>query len=326
MNNGSYPMDKIKAMQTFVRIVEANSFSKAAETLNLPRAALTATLQKLEAYLGTQLLQRTTRRLSLTPEGAEYFRHCIDILKAVDTAELAFRGPDAKKPRGLLRINLPNTVGRRLVMPHIAQFHAAWPDVQLQLSLTDRLVDLTQEGIDCALRVGTLQDSAFIGKQVGLMRFVTCASPAYLARHGTPHTLTDLAAHRGIMHYSGRTGRAFDWDFQQGKEVLRVQMAGPIAVNDADASVDCALQGLGLAQAAVYQVRQHLDSGALVAVLADHPPTPMPMSLLTPQGRLAAPKLQAFAGWITALLAENADVQGKRPESQAKKSPLQGAG
>ena len=302
-------MDKIKAMQTFVRIVEANSFSKAAETLNLPRAALTATLQKLEAYLGTQLLQRTTRRLSLTPEGAEYFRHCIDILKAVDTAELAFRGPDATKPRGLLRINLPNTVGRRLVVPHIAHFHAAWPDVQLQLSLTDRLVDLTQEGIDCALRVGTLQDSAFIGKQVGLMRFVTCASPAYLAQHGTPHTLADLAVHRGIMHYSGRTGRAFDWDFLQDKEVVRVQMAGPIAVNDADASVDCALQGLGLAQAAVYQVRRHLDSGALVAVLPALPPTPMPMSLLTPQGRLAAPKVQAFAGWLTGLLAENADVQ-----------------
>ncbi|SIR63623.1 transcriptional regulator, LysR family [Janthinobacterium sp. TND4EL3] len=302
-------MDKIKAMQTFVRIVEANSFSKAAETLNLPRAALTATLQKLEAYLGTQLLQRTTRRLSLTPEGAEYFHHCVAILKAVDTAELAFRGPDAKKPRGLLRINLPSTVGRTLVVPHLAQFHAACPEVHLQLSLTDRLIDLTQEGIDCALRVGDLQDSAFIGKQIGQMRFVTCASPAYLARHGTPHTLAELAAHRGIMHYSGRTGRAFDWDFLQDKEVVRVQMAGPIAVNDADASVDCALQGLGLAQAAVYQVRRHLDSGALVAVLPAHPPTPMPISLLTPQGRLAAPKVQAFAGWLTGLLAENADVQ-----------------
>ncbi|MEG2961137.1 MAG: LysR family transcriptional regulator, partial [Janthinobacterium sp.] len=269
-------MDKIKAMQTFVRIVEANSFSKAAETLNLPRAALTATLQKLEAYLGTQLLQRTTRRLSLTPEGAEYFHHCVAILKAVDTAELAFRGPDAKKPRGLLRINLPSTVGRTLVVPHLAQFHAACPEVHLQLSLTDRLIDLTQEGIDCALRVGDLQDSAFIGKQIGQMRFVTCASPAYLARHGTPHTLAELAAHQGIMHYSGRTGRAFDWDFLQDKEVVRVQMAGPIAVNDADASVDCALQGLGLAQAAVYQVRRHLDSGALVAVLGRPPPPPQP--------------------------------------------------
>ena len=302
-------MDKIKAMQTFVRIVEANSFSKAAETLNLPRAALTATLQKLEAYLGTQLLQRTTRRLSLTPEGADYFRHCIDILRAVDTAELAFRGPEAKKPRGLLRINLPNTVGRRLVIPHVAHFHAAYPEVQLQLSLTDRLVDLTQEGIDCALRVGDLQDSAFIGRRIGLMRFVTCAAPAYLARHGTPQTLEDLAAHRGIMHFSGRTGRAFDWDFQLDGEVVRVPMAGPIAVNDADASVDCALQGLGLAQAAMYQVCEYLDSGALVAVLPACPPTPMPMSLLTPQGRLATPKLQAFTGWITALLATRPDVQ-----------------
>lgn len=302
-------MDKIKAMQTFVRIVEANSFSKAAETLNLPRAALTATLQKLEAYLGTQLLQRTTRRLSLTPEGSDYFRHCIAILKAVDTAELAFRGPEAKKPRGLLRINLPNTVGRRLVVPHLAQFHAAYPDVQLQLSLTDRLVDLTQEGIDCALRVGDLQDSAFVGRQIGQMRFVTCAAPAYLAQHGTPQTLAELARHRGIMHFSGRTGRAFDWDFLVENAVVRVQMAGPIAVNDADASVDCALQGLGLAQAAMYQVRQHLDSGALVAVLPDSPPTSMPMSLLTPQGRLATPKLQAFSSWITALFATQADVR-----------------
>ena len=145
-------MDKIKAMQTFVRIVEANSFSKAAETLNLPRAALTATLQKLEAYLGTQLLQRTTRRLSLTPDGADYFGQCLAILGAIDTAELAFRGPDANKPRGMLRVNLPGTVGRTLVMPYLGQFHAAHPAVQLHLSLTDRLVDLTEEGIDCALR------------------------------------------------------------------------------------------------------------------------------------------------------------------------------
>ncbi|MGK5032483.1 LysR substrate-binding domain-containing protein [Janthinobacterium sp. MDT1-19] len=115
------------------------------------------------------------------------------------------------------------------------------------------------------------------------------------------------------MHYSGRTGRAFQWDFLQNnavmREVVRVQMAGSIAVNDADASVDCARQGLGLAQSAMYQVREHLDNGALLAVLADHPPTPMPISLLTPQGRLATPKLQAFASWITALLAAHPDVQ-----------------
>jgi len=302
-------MDKIKAMQTFVRIVEANSFSKAAETLGLPRAALTATMQKLEAYLGTQLLQRTTRRLSLTPDGADYFRDCIAILGAVEASELAFVGPEANKPRGLLRINLPGTVGRQLVLPHIGQFHAQYPDVQLHLGLTDSLVDLTQEGIDCALRVGELQDSAMIGKRIGSMRFVTCAAPSYLAQRGTPRTIADLATHSGIMHFSGRSGRAFDWDFMHEGEVLRVQMKGPLAVNDADGNVTCALQGLGLAQAALYQVREHLDSGALVAVLADYPPTPMAMSLLTPQGRLAVAKVRAFANWVAELLAQNPDVQ-----------------
>lgn len=302
-------MDKIKAMQAFVRIVEANSFSKAAETLGLPRAALTATMQKLEAHLGTQLLQRTTRRLSLTPDGAAYFRDCIAILGAVEASELAFIGPDANKPRGPLRINLPGTVGRQLVLPHIGQFHAQYPEVQLHLSLTDSLVDLTQEGIDCALRVGELQDSAMIGKRIGSMRFVTCAAPSYLTRHGTPRTIADLATHSGIMHFSGRSGRAFDWDFMHEGDVLRVQMKGPLAVSDADGNVTCALQGLGLAQAALYQVREHLGSGALVTVLADYPPTPMAMSLLTPQGRLAVPKVRAFANWVAELLSQNPDVQ-----------------
>lgn len=301
-------MDKIKAMQTFVRIVEANSFSRAAETLNLPRAALTATMQKLETYLGTQLLQRTTRKLSLTPDGAEYFQQCMTILGAVEAAELTFRGPEARKPKGLLRVNLPNTVGRRLVLPHIGRFYDAYPQVELNISLTDRLVDLTQDGIDCALRLGQLQDSSLIGRQIGTMRFLTCAAPAYLARHGMPHSLADLATHRGVMHFSGRTGRAFDWDFVQDGKVVRMAMSGHVAVNDADASLECALQGLGLAQLGAYQVRPHLATGALLSVLEDFPPTTMPISLLTPQGRLATPKVQAFVSWISALFASHADM------------------
>lgn len=302
-------MDKVKAMQTFVRIVEANSFTKAAETLALPRAALTATLQKLEAFLGTQLLQRTTRRLALTPDGAQYYQQCVAILGAIDASELAFRGPDAKRPQGKLRVDLPGTVGRQLILPHIAQFHALYPDVALTLSLTDRLVDVTQEGVDCALRVGALQDSALIGRQIGTMRFVTCAAPAYLARYGTPHTLDELGAHRAVVHFSGRTGRAFDWDFVVDGRVVKVDIGGPISVNDADASVCCALQGLGLAQAASYQVREHLRSGALVQVLAATPPTDMPMSLVYPAGRMAAPRLSAFAGWLGLLFDADPDIR-----------------
>lgn len=302
-------MDKVKAMRTFVRIVEANSFSKAAETLGLPRASLTATMQNLEAFLGTQLLQRTTRRLSLTADGADYLKSCLDILSAIDESELAFRGPNAKKPKGKLRIDLPGAVGRKLVLPRIAQFHALYPEVELVISLSDRLVDIMQEGIDCALRVGRLQDSALIGRQIGNMRFVTCASPAYLKQFGTPVKITDLQSHRAIVHFSGRNGRAFDWDFIVDKEVIKVEMRGPIAVNDADANVCCALQGLGLTQCAVYQAKEHLDSGALVEVLMEWPPTSMPISLLYPPGRMASPKVNVFASWVASLFADDAGLQ-----------------
>lgn len=302
-------MDKIKAMQTFVRIVDANSFTKAAETLGLPRASLTATMQQLETFLGTQLLQRTTRRLSLTPDGAEYYRQCVDILNAVEAAELSFRGPEAKRPKGTLRVNLPGTLGRNFVMPRIAEFHAAYPGVNLDISLTDRLVDVVQEGIDCALRVGQLQDSSMVGRQIGTMRFVTCAAPAYVAQYGTPRRIEDLQGHRCIVHFSGRAGKLFDWEMLVDGKVTKVDITGPIAVDDGDAYLSCALQGLGLAQPAAYLARPHFDSGALVQVLPDMPPTPMPVSLLYPQGRMAAPKLSAFAEWLRALFDSDASVK-----------------
>ncbi|WP_338769939.1 LysR family transcriptional regulator [Massilia sp. METH4] len=300
-------MDKLRAMQVFVRIVEANSFTKAAETLALPRAALTTTIKNLEAYLGTTLLQRTTRRLALTPDGAEYHAQCLQILAAVQAAEQPFRG-GAGKPRGTLRADLPDAVGRHVVLPQLSSFTDAWPELALTLSFSDRLVDLTQEGIDCALRVGALQDSALVGRQVGSMRFATCAAPAYLDRHGTPATIEDLRRHQGIVHFSGRTGRPFDWDFMAGGEVVKMQVPGRIAINNADANVACALQGLGITQAARYQVRGYLERGELVELLADTPPAPMPVSLLYPRGRMAAPKLRVFAAWVTDLLAREPDL------------------
>ncbi|QBE63400.1 LysR family transcriptional regulator [Pseudoduganella lutea] len=299
-------MDKLRAMQVFVRIVEANSFTRAAETLGLPRAALTATIKNLEAYLGTTLLQRTTRKLALTPDGADYHAQCVQILDAVVASEQAFR-PGAA-PRGRLRVDLPDAVGRHVILPHIGGFADAWPELALAFSFSDRLVDLTQQGIDCALRVGDLQDSALVGRPIGSMRFVTCAAPAYLGRHGTPRSIEDLANHQGIVHFSGRTGRPFDWDFIVGGKEVKAHVPGRIAVDNADANVACALQGLGITQAARYQVRGHLERGELVELLADTPPAPMPVSLLYPQGRTAAPKLRVFVEWITARLAGEPDL------------------
>jgi LysR family transcriptional regulator for bpeEF and oprC len=302
-------MDRLKAMQAFVRIVEANSYTKAAETLDLPRAALTATIKKLEAFLGTQLLQRTTRRLSLTADGADYFKQCIDILRAVEDAEGAFRGRSDAKPKGKLRVELPGAVGRHVVMPHIAGFCRDYPEIELVISLSEQVKDLTREGLDCALRVGDLPDSSMIGRRIGTMDFLTCAAPSYLAARGVPHTLDDLHAHVGVTHFSGRTGRPFDWDFVAGGAVVTMAVRGAIAVNEPDAYISCALQGMGLIQAARYQVRDHLAGGALVEVLRDMPPTPMPISLLYPQGRMASPRLGVFAAWIAALFRDDPDLQ-----------------
>jgi len=301
-------MDRLKAMQTFVRIVEANSYTKAAETLDLPRAALTATIQKLEAYLGTQLLQRTTRTLSLTSDGAAYLRHCLAILSAVEAAEAPFRASDAERPRGRLRVEMPGAVGRKVVLPRLAGFRHAYPDVELVLSLGERVVDVVKEGIDCAVRVGALQDSSLIGRRIGTMRSVTCAAPSYLAARGRPQTLDDLAAHEAILHFAGSTGRPFDWDFVVDGAVRKAAVRGTLATNDADGYATLALQGLGLVQIAGYLVREDLARGALVEVLADTPPTPMPVSLVYPQGRMGAPKLQVFARWLEQVFAAEPDL------------------
>jgi len=295
-------LDRIKAMQTFVRIVEAGSFTRAAESLDLPRASLTATMQNLEAYLGRQLLLRTTRSVSPTSDGLDYYERCIAILVALDDAEAPFRAADAP-PQGRLRIELPGALGRNVVMPRLGEFHAAYPQVELVVGLGDRLADLNRDGIDCALRVGELEDSALVGRRVGSMRFVTCAAPSYLARHGRPDTIADLERHLTVVHHSGRTGRPFDWDFEVDGDVVRRAMAGTVAVNDADAYVCAGLQGLGLIQASTYQVDQHLRSGALVPLLVQFPCAAMPVSLVYPVGHRAVPKLRVFHAWIEALFA-----------------------
>ena len=300
-------MDKVKAMQTFVRIVEASSFTKAAESLNLPRASLTATMQNLERRLGAQLLQRTTRRLSLTPDGERYYEQCAAILAAIESAEADFVGPDARRMQGRLRIDLPGALGRAIVLPRIGEFRCAWPGIELAIGMGDRLVDLTAEGIDCALRVGSLPDSRLVARRIGLMRFVIAATPGYLARRGVPAAVDDLPEHDGIVHFSGRTGRAFDWELQQGEAVRKVTLKGGISVNDAEANLILARQGLGLAQLARYQVRGR--EGELVEVLPGVYPTPMPVSLLYPQGRIANPRLQAFAGWLAQVFADDPDLR-----------------
>ncbi|HHT8953677.1 TPA: putative multidrug efflux transcriptional regulator CeoR, partial [Burkholderia cenocepacia] len=238
-------MDRLQAMQVFTRVVDTSSFTKAAETLSLPRASVTTIIQNLEAFLGVRLMHRTTRRLSLTPDGAAYYERCVRILADVEETEASFQANN-RKPHGKLRIDMPGSIGRLLVIPSLCEFHTRYPDIDLQLGLSDRPVDLLQEGVDCVIRVGALQDSSLVARRVGLFECVTVASPDYLERHGEPQTIDDLNQHKAVNYFSSRTGRTIDWTFLiDGKEV-EMKMEGIVSVNDADAYVTCGIEGFGL--------------------------------------------------------------------------------
>ena len=293
-------MDRLQAMQVFTRVVDTNSFTRAAETLDLPRASVTTIIQNLESFLGTRLMHRTTRRLSLTPDGAAYYERCVRILADVEETETSFQSGN-KKPHGKLRIDMPGTIGRLLVIPSLSEFHTRYPDIDLQLGLTDRPVDLLQEGVDCVVRVGALQDSSLVARRIGIFEGVTCAAPDYLQKYGTPRTLDDLESHSAVNYFSSRTGRVIDWAFKvDGKEV-EVKMKGSVSVNDADAYVTCGLEGFGLIQPALFMVLPHLQSGQLVEVLPEIKPMPMPISAVYPHSRHLSPKVRVFVDWIAEL-------------------------
>ncbi|MFL9909719.1 LysR family transcriptional regulator [Paraburkholderia sp. RL17-337-BIB-A] len=290
-------MDRLQAMQVFTRVVDTNSFTRAAETLDLPRASVTTIIQNLEAFLGTRLMHRTTRRLSLTPDGAAYYERCVRILADVEETEASFQSGN-KKPHGKLRIDMPGSIGRLLVIPSLCEFHTRYPDIDLQLGLTDRPVDLLQEGVDCVIRVGALQDSSLVARRIGLFEGVTCAAPDYIERAGMPTSLDDLENHKAVNYFSSRTGRTLDWAFKvDGKEV-EVKMKSIVSVNDADAYVTCGVEGFGLIQPALFMVLPHLRSGQLVEVLPELKPLPMPISAVYPHSRHLSPKVRVFVDWI----------------------------
>ncbi|MBC8748684.1 LysR family transcriptional regulator for bpeEF and oprC [Paraburkholderia sp. WC7.3g] len=293
-------MDRLQAMQVFTRVVDTNSFTRAAETLDLPRASVTTIIQNLEAFLGTRLMHRTTRRLSLTPDGAAYYERCVRILADVEETEASFQSGN-KKPHGKLRIDMPGSIGRLLVIPSLCEFHTRYPDIDLQLGLTDRPVDLLQEGVDCVVRVGALQDSSLVARRIGLFEGVTCASPDYIKRAGVPASLEDLDNHKAVNYFSSRTGRTLDWAFLVNGDEVEVKMKSIVSVNDADAYVTCGLEGFGLIQPALFMVLPHLRSGQLVEVLPEWKPLPMPISAVYPHSRHLSPKVRVFVDWIAEL-------------------------
>jgi DNA-binding transcriptional LysR family regulator len=290
-------MDRFSSMQLFTRIVELGSFTKAADDLGLPRATVTHAVQQLEKRLGVRLLQRTTRHVSPTQDGAAYYERCLRLLTDLEEAESAFVNTGSK-PRGKLRVDLHGTLAKHFLLPVIGQFFERYPDIELEIGMGDRLVDLVREGVDCVLRVGELAESSMVGRRVALLEQVTCASREYLDKHGTPNTLEALRGHRAVNFLSSRTGKALPFDFIVDGAPRQVQLKGSVAVTDADAYKACCAAHLGFIQVPRYHLAAQLEAGTLVEVLAQFRPEPMPVSVLYPHHRQLSPRVRVFVDWV----------------------------
>ncbi|NWD02096.1 LysR family transcriptional regulator [Pseudomonas sp. P7779] len=293
-------MDQVKAMKVFVRIYERSSFTLAADDLNLPRATLTHTLNQFEAWLGTRLLERSTRRVRPTLDGEAYYLRCVQLLAELEEAELTFR---SVAPKGRLRVDLHGTLAKYFVIPALPQFMARYPEIELSISEADRFVDLIAEGVDCVLRAGTLGDSALIGRRVATLRQVTCASPAYLRKYGEPKRLADLGEHRAVNYVSRTTAKLFPFEFMVDGQVQEVTIEGALSVFGAEIYAASAVAGLGIIQCPHYRIAELINQGVMQEILIDTPPPPMPVSVLYPQNRHMSPRVRVFVDWLAEIFA-----------------------
>ena len=296
-------MDLFHAMRVFNTVVETNSFSLAADRLGLPRATVTTTIQSLEKHLQTRLLNRTTRKISLTADGAVYYDRSIQILADVEDVESNFHD-SVRGPRGKLRIDITPSLGRLILIPMLCEFKYKFPDLELVIGMNDRPVDLVQEAVDCVIRIGQLKDSSLVARRIGIAHFVTVASDRYFEEFGVPERIEDLSKHQVVHFFNSRTGRNIDWNFVVNEEIQSVAVNGKVSVNDTNAYIDLALQGFGLIQCPYYMVAQHIESGALKEVLKQQVPQPLPISVIYLKNRHLSNKVRTFVDWAAQLFAE----------------------
>jgi len=289
-------MDRISDLRLFVRLAETLSFTKAAAHLGVSRASVGRGIERLEAQLETQLIHRTTRVVALTPDGVALLVRCTKLIADADAIAGMFSNAP-ERPSGVVRVNVPSRMGRLLFVPRLPEFMARYPEIELDLAVTDRSVDLVKEGFDCVVRVGEQRASGLVSRSIGLLHMVNCASPAYLHAHGTPKTLEDLKHHRAVGYVSPREKRDVGWDsVQEGApHSLRVNCA--LRVNNAELYIAAAVAGLGLIQVPAYDVQNLLGSGALIEVLGAYPSTQMPVALVAPNRPSLVPTVKVFADW-----------------------------
>lgn len=304
-------MIRPELLQIFARVAELSSFTQAADSLDLPKASISLSVQQLETGLGTRLLHRTTRRVQMTQDGQAFYERCKDMLADMDELQSMFQ-QGTQALRGRVRVDMPIGVARSQVMPRLPEFLRAHPQLEVELSSTDRRVDLVREGFDCVLRIGTLEESGLVARPLGQVPQLNCASPAYLAAHGTPQTLQDLAAHR-LVHYVPTLGaRSPGWEYEEEGVLRRLPMQGAVTVNNSEAYTAACLAGLGLIQAPTLGMRPLIAQGLLVEVLPQLRAPAMPVSLLYAHRRNLPRRVQALMAWMAEVLQPQLEPMAPR--------------
>ena len=299
-------MNQLEAMQIYVRVADLASFTQAAESMGIAKASVSAAVRQLEGVLGTRLLHRTTRKVQMTQDGQVFYERCKDLLADVDEIQTLFH-KDPASLRGRLRVDMPLAVARDVLVPNLPDFLSAHPELEIELSSTDRKVDLIREGFDCVLRVGVLSDSSLIARSLGEYVQINCASPDYLARYGEPKTLADLAGHRLVHYVSTLGGRSSGFEYvdsESANRVVSVQMPGALTVNNSVAYLSACLSGLGVVQTPEFGLKPYFESGQLVEILPDFRAEPMPVWLIYSNRRHLPRRVQAFMNWFERLMKE----------------------
>lgn len=302
-------MDRFNAMQAFARVVETGSFTKAAETLHMSKTSVTQLVQQLEARLRVRLLNRTTRKVNVTADGAAYYERVIKLLADMDDAETSLSSVSVL-PRGRLRVDVPSPLARMILIPALPAFHAQYPDIQLDMGVSDRMVDLIDESVDCVVRGGEITDLSLVARRVGDLSLGVYAAPSYLESAGLPSHPQELSAppHYIVGFRWARAGLGSSYAMHRNGEAIKVQGRYKIAVDDGNACLAAGLAGLGVLWIPDYMAREHVSRGELVRLFDDWHLDPMPMYVAFPPNRHVSAKLRVFIDWIADLMALNAPM------------------
>ena len=303
-------MDRFDAMRAFVRVVEAGSFTRAAETLHMSRTSVTQLVQQLESHLRVKLLNRTTRKVNVTEDGAVYYERVARLLSELEDVEIGLPG-NAATPRGQLRVDVPSPFANMVLVPALPAFHAQYPEIQFEMGASDRKVDLIGENVDCVVRGGEILDGSLVARRVGELRLGVYAAPAYLARAGTPvHPAELVDSHHRIVRFRWNRSGGFPYAMHRGEETATVGGTHILSIDDGNAYLTAGLAGLGVLWLPDYMAREHALAGRLAPLFTDWRIDPMPLHIAYPPNRHMSRKLRVFIDWVSALMAQHAPLPG----------------